>query len=95
MVQFGVLKHNSQIFQLQQKAFHYLQQNKSLSQKKNSVQSLLTGTHDYVRVNFSPLQLSCSCINFAYMLLATAVKNFTQIVELAFATTMMDCPGLH
>jgi hypothetical protein len=95
MVQFGVLKHNSRIFQLQQKAFHYLQENKPKSQKKSSVHSLLTGTHDYVRVNFSPLQLSCSCVNFACMLLATAVKNFIQIVELAFSATTMDSPGLH
>ena len=96
MVQFEVPKYNSQIFQLQQKAVHYLQGNKSKSQKKSSVQSVLTGTHDYVRVHFFPLQLSsCSCVNFACMLLATAVKNYIQVVELAFSVTMTDSPGVH
>jgi len=96
VVQFGVLKHNSQIFQLQQKAVHYLQENKSKSQKKSSVQSVLTRKQDYVRVDIFPLQLSsCSCIDFACMLLETAVKNCIQVVELAISTTIMNSPGVN
>ena len=42
IVQFGALKHSSQIFQLHMKAFHYIQENKFESQKKSSVQSVLS-----------------------------------------------------
>ena len=95
-MQFGVPKPNSQIFQSQQKAVHYLQENKSKSQKKSSVQSVLTGTQDYVRVNIFPLQLSsCSCTDFVCVLLETAVKNCIQVVELAISTTIMNSPGMN